>query len=130
MRDEKTIDFTLDKLDFEPNSIFGFTMTEFLKCSGALCTVFGFFLGFVSAYALDFFMYGLIAGVMIGVLVTTCLAYRGETYKKGRPSYMIWVDLRHWAQFKLGIKMSFYESRVWDTCYDRRINQQKKRNAK
>lgn len=117
MDEERTIDFTLDKLDFEPNSIFGFTMTEFLKSCGVFCTSCGFVLGFLTLYLVGVFMYGLIFGAMIGVVITTWFAFRGETYKKGRPSYMIWIDLKHKLQTTSNTKlnMGFIESSVWDT---------------
>lgn len=125
MDDERTIGFTLDKLDFEPNSVFGFTMTEFIQTSMFLSFVFGLSFGVLTSIFLDFFMYGLIGGAMLAVVLASCLAFRGETYKKGRPSYMLWVDLWRFIQFRFNVDLGFINTQVWDTCHDSTENRKK-----
>lgn len=115
---EKTIPVVLDELDFEPNAFLGFTNFEFaMTCIGfsvlylvPLVALSGFIFGSV--------VYGFILSVALGVFSGVGSAARAETMKKGRPSYMLWIDFKRKLQFKglFGIKCGFgyVGTKTWD----------------
>ncbi|EGQ9284421.1 DUF3487 family protein [Vibrio parahaemolyticus] len=115
---ERTIPVTLDRLDFEPNAFLGFTNLEFAftcvagsaACMIVLLPISGFVLGSV--------VYGFILSVALGVFIGVSGAAKAETVKKGRPSYMLWIDFKRRIQFRgvLGLKYAFgfIETKTWD----------------
>ncbi|WP_199438337.1 DUF3487 family protein [Vibrio owensii] len=115
---EKTIPVTLDRLDFEPNAFLGFTNLEFaFTCAGgaAACAI---PLLPLSGFVFGSVIYGFILSVALGVFIGVTAAARAETLKKGRPSYMLWIDFKRRIQFRgvLGIKYAwgFIDTKKWD----------------
>ena len=115
---ENTISFIIDELDFEPNTFMGFTGKEFMSCIGCLSSFFAITFAIATKFILGAAMYGIVFGCVVGVLVSIAFAKRAEVIKKGRPSYMIWVDLQRKIQLEgfLGIKINFgfINSTKWD----------------
>ena len=117
MRDDISISFTLDRLDFEPTLVRGFTATELMIASGV------FFVFWAVFWLVVFALFGK-AMVGIGVAFAFTLisvfvaAGRVEILKRGRPSYLLWVDLKRRLQTRgvLGVKVNFklIDSSNWD----------------
>lgn len=111
--EEGTIPFTLDKLDYEVNMIGGFTSKE-LGVTTAVVMLVSLPVGCVVSWlAFDIWMLGLVVGTLAGGLVTAKLSFKAYTLKNGRPSYMLWVDVKIWIQKHLRINCGFVESTYW-----------------
>ncbi len=115
---EGTIPVVLDGLDFEANAFLGFTNMEFAM---TICACGGFYaiaLVPISSLLFGSAMYGFIGSIALGVFSGVGAAAKAETLKKGRPSYMLWIDLKRHLQFKglWGAKFSFgfTSSKRWD----------------
>ena len=108
MNDDITVHFVLDRLDFEPTLIKGFTATELMIASGASIV---FWCGvWVPVMALiGKAMVGVGIGFLFTLVTVAIAAGRVEVLKRGRPSYLLWVDLKRRIQFRgiLGIKINF-----------------------
>ncbi|MCY9874546.1 hypothetical protein [Vibrio barjaei] len=115
---EKTIPVVLDNFDFEPNAFLGFTNGEFAATCIVSAGLYSLVLVPLSLLFFGSVIFGLVGGAALGVFTSITAAARAETYKKGRPSYMIWVDLKRKVQFKgvFGFKknMGYVKSTVWD----------------
>jgi conjugative transfer region protein (TIGR03750 family) len=123
---ERTIPFTLDSLDFEPNVFFGFTGNEFLFCIVAQTIGYSILLVPISKIAFDVGMFGFVAGMFLAVCMSIFFARIATTKKKGRPSYMLWVDIKRHVQFKgvifghLKVPFGFIETAKWDVISERK----------
>ncbi|MGR5448577.1 hypothetical protein ACP3V3_02090 [Vibrio sp. PNB22_3_1] len=121
---EKTIPVVMDSLDFPPNAFLGFTNGEFavtcLVCSGAYLIP----MVMVSGVMFGSSIYGFIGAVAFGVFTSVAAARRAETIKKGRPSYMLWVDLKRHLQFvgffDITYGFGFTKTCVWDVMDEQR----------
>lgn len=117
-KQEKNIPVVLDHLDFDPNALFGFTISELGMCMMVL-----FFACLFPLVALCQIiginpMFGAIAAAALGLVLSFAAAKRAEILKKGRPSYMLWIDLKRRLQDEgiFGLKYNFglVKSMVWD----------------
>lgn len=116
---EKTSSVTLDKLDFAPCSVYGFTNLEFGACLGTFTILLGLFLvpigmNLVTSGGL----YASVLSMALALPLSIAAAMKAEYLKKGRPSYMIWIDFRRYLQDKgvFGLKFNtgLVGKHVWD----------------
>ncbi len=123
IKKEGTIPVVLDNLDFPVNAIMGFTNAEFGLCCAAIAGSLTAPLCILSRLILGAAVYGFIAAVALGVGGAMLGAARAETLKKGRPSYLLWVDLKRKLQFQGVFGKRFYfgfiGSTQWDVMDDR-----------
>lgn len=108
-QDENNIPFTLDKLDYEANMVGGFTQTELILTFIAMFIFSAITLSFVAHFWFGIWSLGAIAGFALAVLLTAKASHTAYIVKKGRPSYMLWVDLRRKLQDDgfLGVRIPF-----------------------
>ncbi|MGR5347501.1 DUF3487 family protein [Vibrio mediterranei] len=115
---EKTIPIVLDELDFEPNAFLGFTNMEFAMTIAAFSGIYSIAFIPLSVFLFSSGIYGLIGAIAVGVFSGVAGAGRAETLKKGRPSYMLWIDLKRKVQFEgiFGIRydFGFITTKRWD----------------
>ncbi|MFC5079633.1 hypothetical protein VTH8203_00846 [Vibrio thalassae] len=117
--EEGTIPVVLDSLDYEAPAIGGLTHKEMLALFTAVFVTLGLTLTPLCALFLGHFAFGLIIAVVVAILLTSIASHRAYVIKQGRPSYMMWVDVKRRIQFKgiCGIKLNFgfVESTYWHT---------------
>jgi conjugative transfer region protein (TIGR03750 family) len=117
---EQTIPFTLDNLDFEPNAFFGFTSKEFIVCIGAQTVGYSILLVPIAKLAFGVGMFGFVGAGFLAVCLSILFAQIATTKKKGRPSYMLWVDIKKHIQFNgvvfglLKMPFGFIGTTKWD----------------
>lgn len=107
--DENNIQFTLDKLDYEATMVGGFTQKELI------CTFVVFFvicapiLSIIAQVWFEIWSIGAIVSFGFAALLTAKASHTAYIIKKGRPSYLMWVDFRRRLQDRgfLGIKIDF-----------------------
>ncbi|ANO35348.1 hypothetical protein A6E01_19230 (plasmid) [Vibrio breoganii] len=123
-KDEGTVNVVIDQLDFVPNAFLGFTNFEFIATICGASVAFVIPLSPLSSLILGKSIFGVIAAMALGVVFGVLAAARAETLKKGRPSYMIWSDLRRRLQIRgvLGwkAKFGFVETTAWDVLNERK----------
>ncbi|MFL7013605.1 DUF3487 family protein [Enterovibrio norvegicus] len=121
VQDEGTIPVVLDKLDYEANVVGGLTSKE-------LAITFGSFFGvslpitlLLSYFVLGTVLFGPIATILIAGLGTFRMTKVAYTLKRGRPSYMLWVEmkkrLQHQGVFGIKVQMNFIPSTKWYTGF-------------
>lgn len=109
IEEERSIPFTLDKLDYEATMVGGLTQKE-LICTFAVFAVF-----FIAIFSIitkllwDIASIGAITAFLVAGICTAKAAHTAYVVKKGRPSYMLWMDLRRKFQDEgvLFIKINF-----------------------
>lgn len=124
VEDERTVDVVLDQFDYEAPVVGGFTHKELAMCFfGSLVGTCFITIPFGSL-VLGHFGLGFIISVVFAFIFTAYAARRAYTIKKGRPSYMLWVDIkRKWQnEGYYGIKLNFgfVKSTYWDTMRERK----------
>ncbi|MDF9399129.1 DUF3487 family protein [Vibrio sp. 1180_3] len=123
-RDERTIDVVLDSLDYEAPAIGGFTHQELITCF--MITMIGSALIFIpiGEFMLGHYAFGIVGSVVLSGIITSAGSHRAYIAKQGRPSYMLWVDLKRHIQFRgiLGVKLKFgfVGTTHWHTGRDNR----------
>lgn len=107
--DENNIQFTLDKLDYEATMIGGFTQKELLSTFIVFFILSAVILSFIAHFWFGIWSIGTIIGFGVAALLTAKASHTAYIIKKGRPSYLMWVDFRRKLQDDglLGIKFNF-----------------------
>ncbi|QFT13406.1 DUF3487 family protein [Vibrio sp. THAF190c] len=107
--DENNIQSTLDKLDYEATMVGGFTQKELLITFVVMFLISASVMTLIAHFWIGIWSLGLIAGGATAGLLTAKASHTAYHVKKGRPSYMLWVDLRRKVQDDgfLGIKIDF-----------------------
>ncbi|MDN2483940.1 DUF3487 family protein [Vibrio agarivorans] len=118
---EQTNQVVLDQLDFAPNSIGGFTNAEFGACYTVCMIFWSLFLPIISRLVFGSSLIGFILSLGLALITTVMLSARAESLKRGRPSYMIWIDLMRKIQDEglfgvpfLKYNFNLVPSAVWD----------------
>lgn len=116
---EGTIPITLDSLDYEPPSVAGLTYKELMVVivasfvvSCTICTPIAYFV-------LGMGLLGPVIAVGVTIAFTVQFARKAYVWKKGRPSYLLWIELQKKIQNQgvLGVKipMGFIKTTYWHT---------------
>ncbi|ODM56062.1 MULTISPECIES: DUF3487 family protein [Vibrio] len=128
---EKTSKVPLDQLDFSPCSIGGFTNAEFGLCFfGSTVGIALLLVPLVSSIYDGAGIYAAVVSFALALPLTIYLAKRAEILKKGRPSYMLWIDLMRKIQdegiFGARYNFNLIANQVWDNT--KPSNPQKKKS--